>query len=101
VQTLAAILVAWSLADLFMTYLLLQASPHYYEANPVANWFFTKWNMPGMTVYKFAIVGIVITLCEIIERARPGWGQWVLVAGCVATAIVFARGLLFYLGHGS
>jgi hypothetical protein len=101
VQTLAVLLVACGLADLLMTYLLLQASPRYYEVNPVANWFFTQWNMFGMTIYKFALVGFVIALCEIIERARHGWGQWVLAAGCLATVAVFARGLHVYLGLDS
>jgi hypothetical protein len=98
VQALAFVLIAVSLADLIMTYLLLQASPRFYESNPVADWFFRRWNMAGMTAYKFVIVGVIVILCEVIERARPGWGQWVLALGCVATALAFARGLSFYLG---
>lgn len=98
VQAWAFALIAVSLADLVMTYLLLQASPHFYESNPVADWFFKRWNMAGMTAYKFVIVGVIVVLCEVIERARPGWGQWVLALGFVATFYAFARGLSLYLG---
>ena len=97
-KVLVLIFLALSLADLFMTYLLLRSSPHYYESNPVAQWFFSNWNILGMTIYKFAIVGLIVTLCEVIERKRHGWGAVVLGIGCVATGIVFARGLNFWVG---
>ena len=95
-QALAVFFLALSLADLVMTYLLLQISPQFYESNPVANWAFQQGNILGMTIYKFVLAGIVITVCEVIERKRPGWGKVVLAIGCVATAIVFAKGLYFY-----
>ena len=96
-QFLAVVFLAVSLADLLMTYLLLQISPQFYESNPVADWAFQKGNMLGMTIYKFVLAGIVITVCEIIERKRPGGGKFVLAIGCIATMFAFARGLYFYL----
>ena len=50
-----------------------------------------------MTLFKFAIVGLVIALGEVIERNRPGWGRFVLLGGCGFTAIAIARGLRLYL----
>ena len=97
-KVLVLIFLALSLADLFMTYLLLRSSPHYYESNPVAQWFFSNWNIFGMTIYKLAIVALVVTLCEVIERKRHGWGALVLGLGCAATGFAFARGLNFWVG---
>lgn len=98
VQYLALCLVGLSLADLLMTYLLLRAGSEFYEANPVALWFFSRWNILGMTLFKFAMVCVVIALGEVIERNRPGWGRILLVAACAATAFVVARGLRLYVG---
>jgi hypothetical protein len=96
-QFLAVIFLAVSVADLLMTYALLRISPHFYESNPVADWAFQKWNMLGMTIYKFVLAAIVVTVCEVIERKRPGWGKFVLAIGCLATMFAFAKGLHFYL----
>jgi hypothetical protein len=97
-QGLSLCLVALSAADLFVTFSLLRTSHAYYEANPVALWFFARWNMAGMTVFKFAAIAFVIVLGEVIERRRPGWGRFVLLVGCVAAAAVVWHGLRLYLG---
>lgn len=98
VHALAWIFIGLSLADLFITYLLLQTGPHFYESNPVAHWFFRRWNILGMTLFKFAVVGVVVALGEIIERNRPALGRLILVCGCAATLFAIARGLHFHLG---
>jgi hypothetical protein len=99
-QGLSLCLVALSAADLFVTFSLLRTSHVFYESNPVAQWFFARWNMAGMTLFKFAVVGFVIALGEIIERRRPGWGRFVLLVGCAAAAAVVWHGLRLYLGAG-
>ena len=93
-------LIAVSVADLLMTFLLLRTSHTFYESNPVAQWFFQRWNMAGMTLFKFSVLGFVIVLAEIIERRRPRWGKAVLAVGCVAAAFAFTHGLRLYLGFG-
>jgi curved DNA-binding protein CbpA len=98
VQPFAGWFVAISLADVLMTYVLLRAGPHFYESNPVAQWFFHRWNILGMTLFKFALVGGVVALSEVIERKRPGWGRLVLLAGCGVTGFALARGLRLYVG---
>jgi Domain of unknown function (DUF5658) len=96
VQGLSVLLVALSLADLIMTYLLLRTSPRFYESNPVALWVFRQWNIAGMTTFKFLAIGTAIAIGEYIERRRPGWGKFVLLVGCVAAAGVFWHGLKLY-----
>jgi hypothetical protein len=100
VQGLAACLVALSAADLFMTAKLLRTSPTFFEANPLAQWFFARWNMVGMVAFKFSIIAGVIALAELIERKRPGRGKFVLIVGCLGAAYAVVVGLRLYLGHG-
>jgi Domain of unknown function (DUF5658) len=90
VQPLTFCLIGLSLADLLLTYILLKLHPHAYESNPVAQWFFQRWNIFGMAIFKFALVGVVVLISEIIERRHPRRGQWVLVSACAAAgAVVF------------
>ena len=93
------LLVTLSACDLFMTYILLWQGGHFYEANPVARWFFERWNIAGMTAFKFGLVAIIIVLCETIERHRPRVGRAIVLLGCVAALIVSLHGLRLLLGH--
>ena len=99
VQGLGTWLVILSAADLLMTFALLQKSPAFFESNPVAQWFFVRWNMAGLVFFKFSIIGGVILVSEIIERQRPGWGRFVLVVGCAGAAYAVFHGVRLYVGH--
>ncbi len=81
-------LVLLSMADLLLTYALLRRGAHFYESNPVAQWFFARWNIAGMTMFKFGLVGSIIIMGEIIESRRPGWGRAILGLGCAAAGCV-------------
>ena len=98
IQALGVCLIALSMLDLLLTYVLLNSSAEVYEANPVAQWFFQRWNILGMTLFKFALVGIVIATCEIIERRRPGLGRLVLIFACVAAGAVVYQGMTIFTG---
>lgn len=93
-------LVAISAMDLFVTYRLLWQGGRFYESNPVAQWYFHRWNIAGMTGYKFGMVAFILVLGEIIERHRPGSGRAVVVFGAAAAAIVSAHGLRLLIHHG-
>ena len=93
------LLVILSACDLFITYLLLWRGGHFYEANPLARWFFDRWNIAGMTAFKFGLVAIIIVLCEIIERHKPRVGRAIVILGCVAALIVSIHGLRLLIGH--
>ena len=98
IQALAVCLIAISMVDLLLTYVLLNSSAEVYEANPVAQWFFQRWNILGMTLFKFALVGIVLAASEIIERRRPGLGRLVLIFACVAAGAVVYQGMTIFTG---
>jgi hypothetical protein len=97
-QGLSLVLLTLSITDLFVTFALLRISPGFYESNPVALWIFQRWDIAGMTFFKFGAIAVAIALGEVIERHRPGWGKAVLLIGCVATAAVVWHGLRLYLG---
>ncbi len=99
VQGFACGLLALSAADLFMTFTLLRTSPAFFESNPVAQWFFARWNIAGMAMFKFSMIGLVIALSEFIERRRPGWGRFVLLTGCCGAAYAVYKGFNLYMGH--
>ncbi len=93
-------LILLSLADLLVTYFLLRRGPAFYESNPVAQWFFVRWNIAGMAVFKLSAMGLVVVIGEIVERQRPGWGRGLLLVSCLATLVVVFHGLRLLLGHG-
>jgi hypothetical protein len=98
VQGLGTWLVILSAADLFMTFALLRRSPLFIESNPVAQYFFARWDMAGMVFFKFSIIGGVILVSEIIERHRPGWGRFVLFVGCAGAVYAITQGARLYMG---
>jgi hypothetical protein len=91
--------VVLSAADLLMTYRLLWRGP-FFEANPVAQWFFVRWNIAGMTFFKFGLVIFIIVLAETIERHRPRVGRAILILGCVGAAAATIHGWRLQLAHG-
>jgi hypothetical protein len=97
-QLPSLILLGLSLGDIIVTFLLLSNGPGYYESNPVAQWFLAHWDLNGMFLFKLGAIAGAITLGEIIERHKPGWGRLVLWVGCIASATVVWHGLRLYLG---
>jgi len=95
----SATLLAVSVLDLLMTHTLLRQGFHFYESNPVANWFFSRWNMVGMVAFKFVLITVAIVFCEVVERRRPGLGRRVLELGTVAAGAVVAYSLLLFFRH--
>src|SRR5262245_41615612 len=61
-QGLSLVLLSLSIMDLFVTFALLRASPRFYESNPVALWVFRRWNIAGMTIFKFGAIALAIAL---------------------------------------
>ena len=88
-----------SVLDLVMTYVLLRQGFHFYESNPIAQWFFSRWNMAGMVAFKFSVIAVAIVISEVVERRRSGLGRKVLGFGTVAASAVVAYSLLLFYRH--
>lgn len=90
------LLVLLSILDLLVTYSLLRHPDGlHYEANPIAQWWFARWNIAGMTAFKFTAIALGIASAEIVERRRPGVGRAILLVGI--TAVLYAVGYGSYL----
>jgi hypothetical protein len=44
------------------------------EVNPVADGVIASWGLPGLVVFKFMCVILVVLVCEIVGRLRPKTG---------------------------
>jgi hypothetical protein len=95
------LLIALSAADLLVTYALLRLGPSFYESNPFAQWVFHRWNIAGMTLFKFGVIGGVIVIGEVAERRRPGLGRGLMAVSCLATAAVVVYGLRLLIGFAT
>lgn len=92
-------LVLLSLLDFFLTYLLLWQEGRFYESNPLASWFYHRFNVAGLIAYKLILIGGVIAICELVERVRPGVGRAVLRLGCLAAGAVVVYSVHLLQNH--
>lgn len=86
-------LIVFSLLDFFLTYALLGRDGAFYESNPLADWFLRRYNVAGLVSYKLVLIGGVISICETVERCRPGTGRRVVRFGTAAAAAVVGYSL--------
>ncbi|MBN1491603.1 MAG: hypothetical protein JXA69_16950 [Phycisphaerae bacterium] len=74
-----------SCLDVLLTWMILHAGG--VELNVLANWVIQRWDATGIVAYKFAIVGFVLCLCEVIGRRNVRTGR-VLAGWAVAIAAI-------------
>ena len=83
-----------------MTYTLLWQVRALLRGEPGGQWFFQRWNIAGMTAYKFGMVGFIVLLSTIIERHRPGWGRAIMLLGSLAALVAAVHGFRLFIHHG-
>jgi hypothetical protein len=91
-----------SLADLFLTWRLIQGSDgQVLESNPLANWWLANYGWGGMAAFKLAMFLIIGGLAGLIAWRRPQTGERILVFSCGAqSAVVLYSVLLSGLVEG-
>jgi cytochrome bd-type quinol oxidase subunit 2 len=81
--------VVLSLADLVMTWILVQGSGHrVYESNPFARDWLLSHGWTGLIIFKAGIVLVVAVACLLIARSRPRTSMVILLLGCAITGAV-------------
>lgn len=80
--------------DIMLTWVILIFGGS--EVNPIALWIIKRFALPGMIIYKFALIVFFICICEIVGTLRDSTG-WMLsrlsvLIGCVP--VVWAMYLL-------
>ena len=83
-----------SALDVMFTYLVLWFGGS--EANKIANWVLNKFGFTGMIWFKFALVVVVILICEFVGRRKPSAGRLLIHLSLLVTCfpVVIASGLL-------
>jgi hypothetical protein len=77
-------LVFFASLDIILTRVILFFSG--VEMNPIAQMVIEKFGVPGMAVFKFAVVSFVIIVCEIVGRTRRMTAQKLAVFAVLITA---------------
>ena len=83
--------------DIMLTYLILHpvlfardatmTESRGSEANALANWFIERWDVPGMVIFKFVLVVLVVVLCELIGRRKDETGRRIAEWAVAITSI--------------
>ncbi len=81
--------------DIFMTYILMQFGAN--EANPIANYFFQKYNIKGMIFFKLMIVAAVCVIAQIVATKSIGKGKNLLTLGSILVGAVVIYSVLLFV----
>jgi hypothetical protein len=90
--------------DIMLTYLILHpvlyshdpfmTEPRGVETNALADWILARWDVPGMVIFKFLLVVLVVVLCEIIGRHKEETGRRIAEWAVAITAIPVVLALI-------
>jgi hypothetical protein len=100
-ETAALILV--SMLDLLMTIALMvysdagKTEPPIGERNALAGFFFASWGFRGMIAFKFALVGLIVFITQVLARYEIGTARKVLNLGTVIIGGVAIYGFTVWL----
>ena len=74
-----------SFLDVMLTYVVLSLGGR--EVNHVANWVLQTFGIGGMVLFKFALVAVVILICETVGRRKLTTGrrlaEWAVAITCI------------------
>jgi hypothetical protein len=88
-------LVFLSALDIMFTRVVLHVGGT--EANPLAMLVISRWGLPGMVIFKFLLVSVVILLCETVGRRDDQAGRRLCEFGIVITCVPVLLALLLLL----
>ena len=81
-----------SVMDLILTWCILLMGG--YEVNYLAHAVIGAWQLPGLLLYKFCLVMLVIVCCEEIGRRQPPTGRALLRVGVAMTCVPVVAALV-------
>jgi Domain of unknown function (DUF5658) len=103
-QRESALFLMVSVLDVVMTYLLLTLSgteggATFYESNPIARYFFLRWNVWGIVYFKFANVAVVEIIAHIVATKNVVVARRLLDFGTLVVATVVIYSMLLMVSH--
>ncbi len=78
-------LIFLSAMDIMMTAIVIYRGG--YEANGLADIVLRHFDLPGMVIFKFALMIFFIAVCQLVGRRNPTAGRRLAVAAILITAI--------------
>ncbi len=78
--------------DIMLTGVILASGG--FELNTIAEAVIDRWSVPGMVVYKFTLVMLVVLICEVIGRQDDRLGRKVAEWSVAITAIPVVLALM-------
>ena len=81
-----------SVMDLILTWCILLMGG--YEVNYLAHAVIGAWQLPGLLLYKFCLVMLVIVCCEEIGRRQPPTGRALVRVGVAMTCVPVVAALV-------
>ncbi len=93
-ETETATFVLLSALDVLLTSLLLSGDGE--ELNPIADFFYHRWQTNGLVMFKFVMVALVTVVIQIIARQHIEAARKVSIFACilVGAVVVYSTGLL-------
>jgi hypothetical protein len=86
-----------STLDLLLTWIVLYLGGR--EANTVANEILNRFGLPGLIVFKFALVVIVVMICEFVGRRREESARLLLSVGIMITCLPVVLAMILIAFH--
>jgi len=87
--------IALATLDLLFTWAILHQGGR--ELNVVADWVIQRFDLPGVVAYKFALVLLVVLICETAGRKKPPVGVKLAYWAVALTAFPVLVGALHLL----
>jgi hypothetical protein len=85
--------VVFATLDITLTWMILHLGGA--ELNAFADWIITRYDIIGTVIYKYALVVLVITICEIVTAAKPRVGrrlaEWSVAITVVPVVVALAQ----------
>jgi hypothetical protein len=94
-----------SVLDVLMTSLLLgdltgvTGRTIFYESNPVARFFFERWDLGGIVYFKFATVGLVEVIAHLVAMKKVAVARRLLEFGTLVVSVVVIYSMVLLVTH--
>jgi hypothetical protein len=70
--------------DVMLTWVILRSGGS--ELNAIADWVIRRYDVPGVVLYKFLLVLLVVVICEVVGRRNHQRGQTLARWAVIITA---------------
>ncbi len=89
--------IAFAAMDISLTWIILSLGGR--EVNALADWIIQRFQLPGVVVFKFFTVVLVVVICEAVGRRKPDTGVRLCKWAVILTSFPVVVGAVHLLRH--